>query len=173
MVCIDDKHKVGEPGFHVAAVERGKKVLVRAGTTMEVGDHDFTKFSVVPSVALVVDIPDKIDESWYRGQVFVGFKDAAFEQSSSLRHATELSTILSNPGGDRPVLFHYSDGGPDHRLTYASVQVSLISLFLKLDLDFLCAAQTAPSPFMEESGGADNVHSEPWFAMCGIDVGKR
>ena len=147
MVCIDDKRrlKVGEPGFPVAAAERGKKVLVRAGTTMEVGDHDFTKFSVVPSVALVVDIPDKIDESWYRGQVFVGFKDTAFEQSSPLRHATELSTILSNPGGDRSVLFLYSDGGPDHRLTYASVQVSLIALFLKLDLDFLCAARTAPS----------------------------
>lgn len=41
MVCIDDKHrlKVGEPGFPVAAAERGKKVLVRAGTTFEVGDR--------------------------------------------------------------------------------------------------------------------------------------
>ena len=39
----------------------------------------------------------------------------------------------------------YSDGGPDHRLTYVSVQVSLIALFLKLDLDFLCAARTAPA----------------------------
>ena len=46
MVCIDDKHrlKVGEPWFPVAAAERGRKVIVRAGTTFEVGDHDFTKF---------------------------------------------------------------------------------------------------------------------------------
>ena len=41
----------------------------------------------------------------------------------------------------------YSDGGSDQRLTYmyVSVQVSLISLFLKQDLDFLCAARTAPA----------------------------
>ena len=33
LVCIDDKHrlKVGEPGFPVAAAERGRKVLVQAG----------------------------------------------------------------------------------------------------------------------------------------------
>ena len=31
-VCIDDKHrlKVGEPGYPVAAAERGKRLLVRA-----------------------------------------------------------------------------------------------------------------------------------------------
>ena len=44
----------------------------------------------------------------------------------------------------KPVLFVYSDGGPNHRLTYISVQVFLIALFLLLDLDFLCAARTAP-----------------------------
>ena len=38
----------------------------------------------------------------------------------------------------------YSDGGPDHRLTYVSVQLSLICLFIKLDLDYLCAGRTAP-----------------------------
>ena len=34
--------------------------------------------------------------------------------------------------------------GPDHRLTYLSVQLSLIAIFLELDPDFLCAARTAP-----------------------------
>lgn len=56
---MDDKHrvKVGEPHYPVAAAERGKKVLVSRGTSFEVADHDFTKFSLVPSVSLVVDIP--------------------------------------------------------------------------------------------------------------------
>ena len=37
-----------------------------------------------------------------------------------------------------------TDGGSDHTLTFQSVQLSLISIFLALDLDFLCAARTAP-----------------------------
>ena len=45
---------------------------------------------------------------------------------------------------DMPILFLYSDGGPDHRLTYVSVQASLIALFKNLDLDILCVARTAP-----------------------------
>ena len=42
------------------------------------------------------------------------------------------------------MLFLYTDGGPDHRLTYTSVQVSLIALFRIPDLDMLCVARTAP-----------------------------
>ena len=83
----------------------------------EVGDHNFTKFSIVPSVALIVDIPKDIHESWYRGQVMVGFKDAAFEASSPTRPATQLSHVLSRSDElHKPVLFVYSDGGIDHRL---------------------------------------------------------
>ncbi len=120
MISIDDKHrlKVGEPGFPVAAAERGRRVIVSSGTTFEVGDHDFTKFSIIPSVVLLIDIPERIEDSWYRGQVAVGFKDAAFESSSPIRHATELCSILkSKEEYQKPVLFVYSDGGPDHRVT--------------------------------------------------------
>ena len=63
----------------MATADHGRKVIVRAGTTFEVGDHDFTKFSSVPSVMLIMDIPDDIKDSWYRGQMQVGFKDADFE----------------------------------------------------------------------------------------------
>ena len=45
---------------------------------------------------------------------------------------------------DKPVLFMYTDRGPDHRLTYISVQLSLICLFLNLNLDYLCVGRTAP-----------------------------
>ena len=111
-----------------------------------VADHDFTKFSLIPSIQLAVDIPNDIAESWYSGKVFVGLKEGAFEPSSPHRHMTELvDTIQSqNLLTEKSVLFLYSDGGPVHRLTYLSVQLSLIALFLKLDLDYLCAARTAP-----------------------------
>lgn len=67
-MCLDDKHrcKVGEPSFPVAAAERGRKVLVSLTQSFEVGDHDFTKFSIIPSVLLKVDIPDEVSGSWYR-----------------------------------------------------------------------------------------------------------
>lgn len=146
VVCLDDKHrcKVGEPSFPVAAAERGRKVLVSLTQSFEVGDHDFTRFNIIPSVLLKVDIPDEVSGSWYRGQVHIGLKEAAFEASSPLRHATELYSVLKHEQEGRPILFLYTDGGPDHRLTYLSVQLSLVALFRNLDLDFLCAARTAP-----------------------------
>ena len=56
-----------------------------------------------------MDIPDDIKDSWYRGQVRVGFKDAAFEASSPIRHATELSHVLSSSDERcKPVLFIHS-----------------------------------------------------------------
>ena len=69
-VSIDDKHrlKVGEPGLPIAAAERGRKVMVSIDSSFEVADHDFTRFSIVPSVSFFIDIPGSIDDSWYRGK---------------------------------------------------------------------------------------------------------
>ena len=147
LVCLDDKHriKIGEPGFPVAAAERGRRVIVAAGTTFEVGDHDFTKFSLVPSVVLINNIPHEVEGSWYCGNVIVSLKEASLEPSTPLRHATELKKILTNHSNPiKPILCIYSDGGPDHRLMYLAVKVSLILLFLALDLDYLLASRTAP-----------------------------
>lgn len=144
--CIDDKHKVkvGEPNFPVASTERGRQVLVVTQTGFLAGDHDFTKFSITPSVVLLTDIPTEISESWYVGQVYVIFKEGAFEPSSPVRHTTELMGILEKESLNKPVLFLYSDGGPDHRITSLSVKLSLVALYLKLDLDYLCVVRTAP-----------------------------
>lgn len=51
-VCLDDQHsvKVGEYNFPVAAAECGQQVLMAAGSLFMVGDHDFTKFNIIPSV---------------------------------------------------------------------------------------------------------------------------
>ena len=147
-LCLDDKHRisVGEPHFPVATAERGRRVLVANEERLVVGDHDFTTCSIIPSVILLVSIPEAISESWYEGQVFVGLKDASFEPSSPVRHMTELFRVLevNSLAHNLPIVFIYTDGGPDHRLTFISVQISLICLFLKMDLDYLCAARTAP-----------------------------
>lgn len=53
---MDDKHKVkvGEPCYPLAAAERGKQVIVGPNQVMAVGDHDFTKCTLTPSVNLLV-----------------------------------------------------------------------------------------------------------------------
>lgn len=142
-ICLDDKHKikVGEPNFPVASAERGRRVPVAVNESFQAGDHDFTKFGMIPSVSFIIDIPDTIG---YTGQVHVGIKDSVFEPSSPIRHACELYNTLTSISFNKHILFLYSDGGPDHRLTFVSVQISLICLFFKLDLDYLCAGRTAP-----------------------------
>ena len=146
-MSLDDKHniQVGEPGYPVAAVERGRKVLVAANKTFAVGDHDFTKVKLVPSVCLKINIPDKSDESFYRGQVNVYFKEGALQPSSPLRHVAELITLLQGGMDGKHILALYTDGGPDHRLTYLAVKISLICLLRRFDIDYLIAVRTCPN----------------------------
>ena len=91
-VCLDEKHrvKVGEPGFPVAAAEQGRQVLQAAGSRFLVGDHDFTKFSIIPSVALQLNIPSDISECWYSGKVNLGLKEGAFQP-----YPVHYDTLLS------------------------------------------------------------------------------
>ena len=58
LVSLDDKHKIkcGEPSYPVASAERGKKVIVAENQIMAVGDHDFTKFTLTPSVNFLVNL---------------------------------------------------------------------------------------------------------------------
>ena len=65
--CIDDKHRVevAEKDFPVAAAEGECQVLRDSWSCFLVGGHDFTKFGLIPSVALQITIPDDISGSWY------------------------------------------------------------------------------------------------------------
>ena len=67
---------------------------------------------------LLINIPESIEGSWYEGEVYVGYKDAVLQPSSALRQATELHDILLRKVGNKTILLLFSDGGPDHRLTY-------------------------------------------------------
>ncbi|GBC02025.1 hypothetical protein RclHR1_44120001 [Rhizophagus clarus] len=83
---MDDKHqcKVGKPGYPVAAVERGRQVIVSKNKTFYVADHDFMKCDIIPSVTMICDIPCTIEESFYKEQVYVGLKDSIFQPSDPL-----------------------------------------------------------------------------------------
>ena len=110
---------------------------------MAVGDQNLTKISITPLIALIVDIPEDMQGSFYAGQVHVGIKENCFESSSALCHMTELSTILRGTS-PKEILCLYTDGGPDHRVNFLSVQIALICLFLQEDRDMVLAVRTPP-----------------------------
>ena len=49
-----------------------------ADTTFEVGDHDYTRMSIIPSVCFIIDIPESVESSWYTAKVIVGPKSSQF-----------------------------------------------------------------------------------------------
>ncbi|CAH1269408.1 Hypp4174 [Branchiostoma lanceolatum] len=161
LVFLDDKHgiKVGEPGYPVAAVDRGKSVLVSRDSVFAVADHDFTKLKITPSVTLVCDVPESASDSFYRGKVYIALKDATFQPSSPIRHQTELYEVLNQAGKlGLPILCQYSDGGPDHRLTYNAPApqnsfrnpVERIMSVLNLSLQAIGIMRQKMSPEMEK-----------------------
>ncbi len=134
---------VGEPDCPVAATERGRRVPVRAEEYMTVADHDFTKFGIVPSVILLFDLPEEISESWYRGQYLLLPKRLFL----SLPHLSGMLVSCIKPQHFcRSIRKCYSYIlMVDQTIgSHVSVQLSLICLFLKLDLAYLCAGRTAP-----------------------------
>ncbi|KAG5274658.1 hypothetical protein AALO_G00138720, partial [Alosa alosa] len=147
-LCVDDKSKIdfGEPGLAMSSGVRGKKSLVASNGLLGALDHDQQqKGSLTPSVYLNVEIPETVDDSFYRGQVTVLLKDSVFQPSSAFRHTTEMKRLLGDDMDKvKPFLIIYSDGGPDHRVTYEGVKLSLAAVFKALDLDILVAGRTAP-----------------------------
>ena len=61
-----------------------------------------------------------------------------------------------------------SDGGPDHRLCYGSVKVSMIALFLKLNLDMLVCMQMCP--YQSWTNPAERVMSTLNLALQNVSL---
>lgn len=153
-ICLDDKSivPIGEPGKPVSTgVRAHNKSLVPLNAKLSALDHDFHVHGAVPSVLFKVYVPENGSDSFYHGQVHVSVKDKVFNPSSATRHTAETVNILRTTDSEdgislaKPRLFVYTDGGPDHRTTYWSVQLAYIAMFVSLDLDMLIAARTAPS----------------------------
>ena len=122
-------------------VRAHNKSLIPEGEKLSALDHDFNIHGAIPSVLLDIDIPPNKDDSFYSGIVHVTVKYKVFTKSTAMRHAAESINIEMN----KPILLMFTDGGPDHRTTFWSVQLSLLATFITLDLDMLISVRTAPS----------------------------
>ena len=91
-------------------------------------------------------------------------KNKVFQPSNGFRHRAKTTQLIranyseDSMQSDFPILIEISDGGPDHRTTYASVQVSHICKFIQLDLVLLVAVRTAP---MGKLGRVSQLNLEP------------
>ena len=113
--------------------------------------HDFHLFGIVPSVALAIDIPESpimILFFFSNGATvcYVLTKDKITQPSSCLI-TTVLSLFSWNlshfQASFKLVLVITSDGGPDHRVCFFSIQVSMSALFTKLEYACKCALTRA------------------------------
>lgn len=69
------------------------------------------------------------------------------------------------------MLLLYTDSGPDHRVTFGSVQISLICLFLRGNFDFLASVRTAP--YHSWMNPAERVMSILNLALQGVSMQRN
>jgi hypothetical protein len=133
----DDKALVqcGPPGIAVRALQGPQhKALQQAGAVSNAADHDAVgRSSFVPSVTLLINTPEEEGGSWCSGIVALTVKDSTLEPSSPLRHLCEAfdkNTKLAVNVRQRPIQVHFADGGADHHIGHAKVQLSWLMYFL-------------------------------------------
>ena len=117
-----------------------KSVLVGVDSTFAVSDHDFSKFSLTPSICLQVQILQRKCLCWAEG-----FCSSTKFPTEAHRRAQFQSWRLQEE-----ILMLYTDGGPDHRTNFISVQLSIIAIFLQCDLDLVVTARTPHVELVEK-----------------------
>jgi hypothetical protein len=72
-------------------------------------------------------------------------KDLIFQQSSPIRHAVELLAI-NKRFNRKPEAFTlaFTDGGPDHNISFINVQLSWLTYFLLTRSNSLIVSRTTP-----------------------------
>ena len=153
-ISADDKAviPIGEPHHAVSTGVRAHNQSLGPAnieTCIEALDHDWKVAGAVASVNLFCEIPDIRTTFFYGGNAAVTIKDRVFEKSNAMRHYTELCAQIREMDDSlimkEELLMLVTDGGSDHNISHASVQVALICLFMQLDLDMLVAMRTCLS----------------------------
>ena len=155
-VSSDDKAlvPVGEPNHAISTGVRAHNASLvpsnPSGPVLASLDHDWKIAGIVTSVNFFAEIPDSGTSSFFSVTDTNTLKDRIFEKSSALRHAVELSDQVRemNNGSSqltKEVLLLVTDGGGDHNVTHASVQIALIALFLQLNTDMIVGKRKCPT----------------------------
>ena len=97
------------------------------------------------TVTLLTDIPDYSSDSFYKGKVFVAVKSSILQPSTVVRAPTELSALLKREmPTTKTIGILLTDGGPEHNITFTSVQIALVLLSKNLNFDQLVVGRSCP-----------------------------
>ena len=80
------------------------------------------------------------------GEANVTIKDAIFQASPPMQHATELLVINTrvNKKADAFVMA-FTYGGPDYNISFLTVMISWLAYFIVSGFDILVVGRTAPT----------------------------
>lgn len=194
------KISVGEPGFPLAAVTRGKRVIIGKNQQFHVADHDYSKLSIIPDAVLVHQIPDSDDTQginednsgagdtnliecgkdhtgdWYTGKVYYSFKNMVLQGSTALRGVVELGRVLetsyASMNSQIPErIYLITDGGGDRNIVHLSVRKALIGFFRQYDLDELIAIRTAAG--LSFYNPVERMHARANQGLQGVGMMRR
>ena len=146
LFCCDDKSKihVGEPNAPVSTGVRGKTSIATTDTTLEALDHDMYKSSLTPNVILQCEVPESVNKSFVRGQVYFTVSDSVLQSSSPFRHGVMLLKVYNELERKPSIVLKFTDGGTDQRNTLESVKTATICLFKETNAYMIIAGRCAP-----------------------------
>ena len=78
------------------------------------------------------------------GKAHVWLKETIFEPSNPIRHVTELFSLRKNaiPNGVEMI---YTDGGPDHNISFLNFNIAWLAYFLLSRCDTLIVGRSTPT----------------------------
>ena len=111
-------------------------------------------------------------DSFYSGQAVVTNKDKVTQPSNAFRHATEVTSLIKSlHSPTQPIVALISDGGPDHHVTFSSIQVAALTVFCALDLGMLVCVRTCPYQLWQNV--AERVMSTLNLALQNVSLARN
>lgn len=89
-------------------------------------------------VTLISKIPDNATDSFFKSDVFVAVKRSIMQPSTVVRAHIEFGEFFHREMvTNQTIAILLTYGGPGHNSTFTSVQIALVLLWRKLNLDVL------------------------------------
>lgn len=169
----DDKANgtIGEPGTATAFLGRQRHSLSSTESyQLNAMDHDAgsSKVRLIPSVLLIQEIPEDMDGTWLRGEVYVTLKNNLFEASEACKTLAEITGCLS--GRCKPNLWLHADGGGEHHVGHPSVIAAAICMFRSMSNQVDRLIKTRGCPYHSYLHEVERVMSILNLALYGISM---